>query len=177
MTKFDLLLRQQRLTDPDAARERLQASLPELPDAKRHRYETALGLTAYNANALTADVETAREFEALLTSVAAASGKDEAAVAKRVANWLLSEQPGVLNAHSLPSDHPKNSIEANTAIVVATESGLISGSKAKEIFERHLTGDIDLGAEIEANKQTSDTGAIDAEIDKILAANAEKVAE
>jgi len=113
----------------------------------------------------------------LLTSVAAASGKDEAAVAKRVANWLLSEQPGVLNANNVASNDPKNSIEANTAIVVATESGLISGSKAKEIFELHLTKDIDLAAEIEANKQTSDTGAIEAAVDAVLAANADKVAE
>ena len=70
---------------------------------------------------------------------------------------------------------PKNSISANTAIVVAAESGQISGSKAKEIFEKHLTSDIDLAAEIAANQQTSDTGAIEAEIAKILTANADKV--
>jgi len=161
----------------DAFLEECRASLPELPDAKRHRYETALGLTAYNANALTADVETAREFEALLTSVAKASGKSEADVAKRTANWLLSEQPGVLNAAGVGSTDPKNSIEANTALVVATESGLISGSKAKELFELHLTSDIDLAAQIEANKQSTDTGAIEAAVDAVLAANADKVAE
>ena len=161
----------------DAFLEECRASLPELPDSKRHRYETALGLSAYNANALTADVEVARQFEALLASAAGASGKGEADVAKRVANWLLSEQPGVLNAAGVTSDHPKNTVEANTAIVVATESGLISGSKAKEIFEAYLTTEIDLAAEIEANKQTSDTGAIEAAVDAILAANADKVAE
>ncbi|WP_374531408.1 Asp-tRNA(Asn)/Glu-tRNA(Gln) amidotransferase subunit GatB [Novosphingobium sp.] len=161
----------------DAFLEECRASLPELPDAKRHRYETALGLSAYNAQALTADVETAREFEALLASVAKASGKSEADVAKRTANWLLSEQAGVLNAAGVSSDHPKNSIEANTALVVATESGLISGSKAKELFEAHLTSDIDLAAQIEANKQSTDTGAIEAAVDAVLAANADKVAE
>ena len=161
----------------DAFLEECRASLPELPDAKRHRYETALGLSAYNANALTADVEVSRQFEALLASAAGASGKGEADVAKRVANWLLSEQPGVLHSAGVSSDHPKNTVEANTAIVVATESGLISGSKAKEIFEAYLTTEIDLAAEIEANKQTSDTGAIEAAVDAILAANADKVAE
>lgn len=161
----------------DAFLEECRASLPELPDAKRHRYETALGLSAYNANALTADVEVSRQFEALLASAASASGKGEADVAKRVANWLLSEQPGVLSSAGVTSDHPKNTVEANTAIVVATESGLISGSKAKEIFEAYLTTEIDLAAEIEANKQTSDTGAIEAAVDAILAANADKVAE
>ncbi len=161
----------------DAFLEECRASLPELPDAKRHRYETALGLSAYNANALTADVQTAREFEALLTSVAAASGKGEDAVAKRVANWLLSEQPGVLNAAGTAADLTKNTIEANTAIVVATENGTISGSKAKEIFESYLTSEIDLKAEIAANQQTTDTGAIEAAVDAVLAANGDKVAE
>jgi len=161
----------------DAFLEECRASLPELPDAKRHRYETALGLSAYNAQTLTADVETAREFEALLASVAKASGKGEADVAKRVANWSLSEQPGVLSAAGASSDHPKNTVEANTAIVVATESGLISGSKAKEIFETYLTNEIDLDAEIAANKQSTDTGAIEAAVDAVLAANADKVAE
>jgi aspartyl-tRNA(Asn)/glutamyl-tRNA(Gln) amidotransferase subunit B len=159
----------------DAFLEECRASLPELPDAKRHRYENALGLSTYNAVALTADVETAREFETLLTSVAKAAGKGEADVAKRVANWVLSERPGLLNANNVASSDPKNSIEANTAIVVATESGQISGSKAKEIFEKHLTSDIDLAAEIAANQQTTDTGAIEAAVDAVLAANADKV--
>ncbi|NOU02899.1 MAG: Asp-tRNA(Asn)/Glu-tRNA(Gln) amidotransferase subunit GatB, partial [Novosphingobium sp.] len=161
----------------DAFVEECRASLPELPDAKRHRYETALGLTPYNANALTADVETARQFEALLASVAKASGKGEAEASKRVANWLLSEAPGVLNAAGISADHPRNTIEANTALVVAVESGTISGSKAKEIYQAYLTSDVDLAAEIDANKQTSDTGAIEAAVDAVLAGNADKVDE
>ena len=154
-----------------------RASLPELPGAKRHRYESAMGLSPYNADVLTADVEVARQFEQLLTSVATGAGKSEAEMAKRVANWLLSERPGILGAHALPADHPKNTLEANTAIVVATDSGQISGSKAKEIFEAWLIGETDLAAEIEANQQTSDTGAIEAAVDAVLAANADKVAE
>ncbi|HEY0958584.1 MAG TPA: Asp-tRNA(Asn)/Glu-tRNA(Gln) amidotransferase subunit GatB [Novosphingobium sp.] len=160
----------------DAFLEECRASLPELPDAKRHRYENGLGLSAYNANALTAEAEIAREFEAMLASVARASGKNESDVAKRVANWLLSEQPGVLNANNVAVTDPRNSREANTAIIVATESGLISASKGKEIFQLYITGGIeDLAAEIESNKQTSDTGAIDAAIARILADNADKV--
>ncbi|RZK00675.1 MAG: Asp-tRNA(Asn)/Glu-tRNA(Gln) amidotransferase subunit GatB [Novosphingobium sp.] len=159
----------------DAFLEECRASLPELPDAKRARYEGPLGLSAYNANALTAEVETAMAFEELLASVASASGKSEADVAKRVANWLLSERAGVLSANNVLASDPKNSLEANTALVVAAESGAISGSKAKEIFALYLTGDIDLAKEIEANQQTSDTGAIDTAIAKILADNADKV--
>jgi len=160
----------------DAFLEECRASLPELPDAKRHRYENGLGLSPYNANALTAEAETAREFESMLASVAKASGKSESDVAKRVANWLLSEQPGVLNANNVAPSDPRNSTEANTAIIVATESGLISASKGKEIFQLYIAGEVtDLAAEIESNKQTSDTGAIDAAIAKILADNADKV--
>jgi len=159
----------------DAFLEECRASLPELPDAKRARYEGPLGLSAYNANALTAEVETAVAFEELLASVASASGKSESDVAKRVANWLLSERAGVLSANNVLASDPKNSLEANTALVVAAESGAISGSKAKEIFALYLTGDIDLAKEIEANQQTSDTGAIDTAIAKILADNADKV--
>ncbi|QLC21266.1 Asp-tRNA(Asn)/Glu-tRNA(Gln) amidotransferase subunit GatB [Parasphingopyxis sp. CP4] len=157
--------------------EEARASLPELPDAKRHRYENELGLTAYNAAVLTADVDTYVSFEELLASVAKASGKPDKEVAKRVANWLTSEQPGLLNANDIAADDPMNSVEANTAIVVATESGLISGSKGKEIFEQHLTSDIDITAEIDKNKQTSDTGEIEKVIAEILEANADKVEE
>ena len=159
----------------DAFLEECRASLPELPDAKLRRYESELGLSPYNANALTAEVDTARAFEAQLAAVAKASGKADKDVSKRVANWLLSEAPGVLNAGGVAANDPKNSAEANTAIIVATESGLISASKAKEIFAAYLTGDIDLTAEIESNKQTSDTGAIDVAIAKILSDNADKV--
>ena len=66
----------------DAFLEECRASLPELPDAKRHRYENALGLSPYNAGVLTADVETARWFEALLAETAAKAGKPDALAAK-----------------------------------------------------------------------------------------------
>src|SRR5690606_39741481 len=72
-------------------------SLPELPDAKRRRYIDELGLSAYNAGVLTAEVETARWFEALLLETATAQGKTPADVAKQASNWLISEFFGALN--------------------------------------------------------------------------------
>jgi len=81
----------------DAFVEECRASLPELPDAKRHRYETALGLSPYNAGVLTAEVETSRWFEALLAESAVQQGKSEGEVAKQAANWLTSELFGALN--------------------------------------------------------------------------------
>ncbi len=161
----------------DAFLAECRTSLPELPDAKRHRYETVLGLSPYDAAQLTLEVETYQEFERFLASLSAATAKGEGEVAKRAANWILSERPGVLNANAIAPGDPKNSLEANTALVAAVDSGLISGSKAKEIFAAHLTSEIDLTAEIAANQQTSDTGAIEAAVDAVLAANADKVAE
>ena len=161
----------------EAFLEECRASLPELPDAKRHRYETTLGLSAYDAAQLTLEVETYQQFEEMLDAVVKASGKGERDLAKRVANWLLSERAGVLKAIPEGAAHPKNTVAANTALIIAASEGTISGGKAKEIFAAYLTGDIDLAAEIDANKQTSDTGAIEAAIAKILADNADKVAE
>jgi aspartyl-tRNA(Asn)/glutamyl-tRNA(Gln) amidotransferase subunit B len=159
----------------DAFLEECRASLPELPDAKRHRYETALGLSAYDAAQITLEVEACQQFEEMLAAVAAASGKPDKDVAKRVANWMLSERLGVLKAAGLTVGHPKNTVQANVALIVAAADGRISGSKAKEIYQSLLTADIDLAAEIAANQQTSDTGAIEATVARVLADNADKV--
>jgi len=157
--------------------EECRASLPELPDAKRARYRDDLGLSAYDAAQLTAEVETVTDFEALLAAVTEASGKPAREVAKRVANWLTSERAGVLNATGVAAHDPRNSLAANAQIVCAVAAGTISGGKAKEVFEAYLTKGGDLAAEIAANQQTSDTGAIDAAVARVLADNADKVAQ
>ena len=153
----------------EAFLEECRSSLPELPDAKRKRYE-GLGITPYNAGVLTAEVETARWFDALL---------DAGAEPRQGANWVVAELFGALNR--------RNETLATTGIspVEAAEllklvaDGTISGTLAKQVFEIMLeTGDAPSRiVEERGLKQTSDTGAIDAEIDKILAANADKVAE
>ena len=146
-----------------------RASLPELPDAKRKRYESH-GITPYNASVLTAEVETARWFDALL----------EAGVEpKAAANWVASELFGALNRLGKTIDESPVSPAQAAELLQLVGDGTISGSLAKQVFEIMLeTGE---GAanivEKRGLKQTSDTGAIDAEIDKILAANADKVAE
>jgi aspartyl-tRNA(Asn)/glutamyl-tRNA(Gln) amidotransferase subunit B len=161
----------------DAFLEDCRASLPELPDAKLRRYETELGLSAYNAQILTAEVDTARWFEALLAESEAKQGKTGPDVAKQAANWLTSELFGALNrlGKSL-EDSPVSPPQAAELLALVAD-GTISGSIAKQVFEKMLeTGD---GAativEREGLKQTSDTGAIDAVIAKILADNADKV--
>jgi aspartyl-tRNA(Asn)/glutamyl-tRNA(Gln) amidotransferase subunit B len=163
----------------DAFLEDCRASLPELPDAKRHRYETALGLSVYNATVLTAEVDTARWFERLISACAERQNKQEADVAKQAANWLTSELFGALNRIGKDlSDSPVSPAQAAELLALVAD-GTISGTISKQVFEKMLeTGD---GAaaivEREGLKQTSDTGAIDAIVAKILADNADKVAQ
>jgi aspartyl-tRNA(Asn)/glutamyl-tRNA(Gln) amidotransferase subunit B len=154
----------------DAFLEEARASLPELPDAKRRRYEEVLGISAYNADVLTADVETARWFEAMLA---------EGAPAKQASNWVMSELFGALNRLGKDiTESPVSPADA-AALIGLVADGTLSGSLAKQVFELMLeTGDAPAKiVEERGLKQTSDTGAIEAEIAKILEANPDKVAD
>jgi len=161
----------------DAFLAECRASLPELPDAKRKRYVEALGLSAYNADILTAEVDTARWFERLLSATAERQNKQEADVAKQAANWLTSELFGALNRLGKTLDTSPVSPAQAAELLALVGDGTISGTIAKQVFEKMLeTGD---GAaaivEREGLKQTSDTGAIEAAVAKVLADNADKV--
>ena len=153
----------------DAFLEECRASLPELPDAKRARYE-AMGLTAYNAAVLTAESETAFWFEDLL-----AEGVD----AKQGSNWLMSELFGALNKMGKTLDESPVNPKQAAELLGLVADGTISGSIAKQVFEIMLETGQAASAIVEEKglKQTSDTGAIEAEIAKIMAANEDKVAE
>ncbi len=146
-----------------------RASLPELPDTKRKRYE-GLGITPYNASVLTAEVETARWFDALL---------DAGAEPKQAANWVVAELFGALNRRGETIDQNPISPAQAAELLGLVADATISGTIAKQVFEIMLDSGEGAAAIVEKRglKQTSDTGAIDAEIDKVLAANAEKVAE
>jgi aspartyl-tRNA(Asn)/glutamyl-tRNA(Gln) amidotransferase subunit B len=154
-----------------------RASLPELPDAKRARYVEVLGLNEYNAAQLTAEVEVFARFETLLGATAGALGKPEAEVATQVANWALSTAPGVLKALGDEADPAFATAEAQAAILKMQAAGEISGGQAKEIYEIVLkTGRAPVEiADTEGLKQQSDSGAIEAAVDAVLAANADKV--
>jgi aspartyl-tRNA(Asn)/glutamyl-tRNA(Gln) amidotransferase subunit B len=154
-------------------------SLPELPDAKRARYEAVWGLSAYNAGVLTAEAETARWFERLLAASAERQARPEGEVAKQVANWLTSELFGALKRLGRELDDSPVSPAQAAELLALVADGTISGTIAKQVFEKMLeTGD---GAaaivEREGLRQTSDTGAIDAAVAKVLADNADKVAQ
>ncbi|MEQ6332891.1 Asp-tRNA(Asn)/Glu-tRNA(Gln) amidotransferase subunit GatB [Sphingobium sp. MK2] len=156
-----------------------RASLPELPDAKRKRYEQALGLSAYNAATLTADADTARWFELLVTQSAAAQKKSESDVAKAAANWLLSDLYGALNRLGKSLEESPVSPSQAAELLALVADGTLSGSLAKQVFEIMLeTGDAPAKiVEDRGMKQTSDTGAIEAAVAKVLADNGDKVAQ
>jgi aspartyl-tRNA(Asn)/glutamyl-tRNA(Gln) amidotransferase subunit B len=152
--------------------EECRASLPELPDAKRRRYERALGLSAYNASVLTADVTTARWFEALLEKLGEAH-------AQRASNWLTSDLFGALNRLGRTvEDSPVAPAQA-AELLRLTAEGTLSGTLAKQVFEIMLETGEDPVRIVEERglRQTSDTGAIDSAIAAVLAANPDKVAE
>jgi aspartyl-tRNA(Asn)/glutamyl-tRNA(Gln) amidotransferase subunit B len=149
--------------------EQCRSTLPELPDTKRKRYE-GLGITPYNASVLTAEVETARWFDSLL---------DAGAEPKQAANWVVAELFGALNRRGESiEESPVSALQAAELLGLVAD-GTISGTIAKQVFEIMLETGQGAGVIVEERglKQTSDTGAIDAEIDKVLAANADKVAE
>jgi aspartyl-tRNA(Asn)/glutamyl-tRNA(Gln) amidotransferase subunit B len=149
--------------------EGLKAGLPELPDAKRKRFTEKLGLSDYDAGVLVAEKESADFYEA------AAKGRD----AKLVANWLTSELFGKLNAAGKSITESPVSAENLGELVGLISDNTISGRIAKDVFAEMFETGKTAGQIVEEKglKQVLDTGAIDVEIDKIMAANADKVAE
>jgi len=156
-----------------------RASLPELPGAKRARYEGALGLSAYQAGVLVADVETARWFETLLAESAARAGRSEADMAKTAANWLISDLFGGLNRLGVGLDASPVSPVQGAELLALVADGTLSGPLAKQVMDAMLETGRDPGAIVEERglRQVSDTGAIDAAIADVLAANPDKLAD
>jgi aspartyl-tRNA(Asn)/glutamyl-tRNA(Gln) amidotransferase subunit B len=156
----------------DAFLAECRASLPELPDAKRARYEAEFGLSPYNAGVLTADVTSARWFEALLAMLGAEH-------AQRASNWVTSELFGALNRLGRTIEESPVTPASAAELLALTADGTLSGTLAKQVFEIMLETGEGAGAIVEARglRQTSDSGAIDAAIAEVIAANPDKVAE
>jgi aspartyl-tRNA(Asn)/glutamyl-tRNA(Gln) amidotransferase subunit B len=146
--------------DIEAAR----ARLPELPDAKRERFIDAYGLSAYDAEVVTASRELADYFEA----VAAGCGAP-----KLAANWVMGDFTAALNRSETALDQSPVSAEALARLLARIQDETISGKIAKEVFDAMWAGEGEADAIIAARglKQITDTGAIDAIIDAVIAAN------
>jgi aspartyl-tRNA(Asn)/glutamyl-tRNA(Gln) amidotransferase subunit B len=145
----------------------IQESLPELPDEKRLRFVADYGMTEYDASVLTADVVNAAYFEDV------AKGRD----GKLAANWVINELFGRLNkeGHEI-SDSPVSAHQLG-GIIDLIGNGEISGKIAKDVFEI-VWSEGGEPAEIVATrgmKQVTDTGAIEAEVDRIITENPAQV--
>ncbi len=144
----------------------LKKGLPELPDEKRARFMKAFGLSAYDADVLVAERESAEFFESV------AKGRD----GKAAANWVINELFGRLNKEGLEIGASPVSAAQLGGIIDLIGSGAISGKIAKDVFEIVWTegGDPAEIVETRGLKQVSDTGAIEKAVDAIIAANPDK---
>ncbi|KQO92980.1 MAG: Asp-tRNA(Asn)/Glu-tRNA(Gln) amidotransferase subunit GatB [Methylobacteriaceae bacterium] len=145
----------------------LASGLPELPDAKKARFIKDFGLSAYDAGVLVAERASADYFEAV------ARGRD----GKAAANWVINELFGRLNKEGRSIEDTPVSAEQLGTIVDLIGDGVISGKIAKDLFEIVWSEGGDPRAIVEARgmKQVTDTGAIEAAVDAIIAANPDKV--
>jgi len=147
--------------------EDLKTSLPELPDEKRARFIKDYGLSAYDASVLVAERESADFFETV------AKGRD----GKTAANWVINELFGRLNKEGKDIATSPMSAGQLGKIVDLIAAGTISGKLAKDLFEIVWTegGDPAEIVETRGLKQVTDTGAIEAAVDAIIAQNPDKV--
>ncbi len=147
----------------DAFIEKLRASLPELPDAKKTRFMDDMGLSAKDASTLVADRESAEYFEAV------AASHD----AKKAANWVTNDLFGALNKAGLSIADSPISAEHLSKLLTLMDDGTISGKIAKDVFEImwETSGDPEKIVEEKGLKQITDTGAIEAAVDQIIADN------
>lgn len=152
----------------DAFIDRIRENLPELPDQKRARFEKDYGLSRYDAGVLTADAEGAEYFEAV------AKGRDP----KLAANWVTQELFGFLNKAEIELSNSPVTASQLGGLIDLISSEVISGKIAKDVFARMIDGEGDPDAIVEKHglKQVTDTGAIEAIVDEIIAANPEQAA-
>ena len=153
--------------------ERVRAKLPELPDQKIERFQTDFGLSSYDARHLVDHRVTANFFEACM----ACDGANDK-LAKPLANLIINDVASYLNANGLNNldDSPLTPARA-VELVTLLADDTISSKQGKEVFSAVLDEDKDPSAIVEERgmKQVSDTGALEAVIDQVLADNPDKV--
>ena len=145
----------------------IAAALPELPDQKKARFINDFGLSDYDASVLTAEVANATYFEQV------AEGRD----GKLAANWVINELFGRLKKEDHSIEDSPVSAEQLGELIGLIKSDVISGKIAKDVFEICYTTGRNPAeiVETEGMKQVTDTGAIEAAVDEIIAANPAQV--
>jgi aspartyl-tRNA(Asn)/glutamyl-tRNA(Gln) amidotransferase subunit B len=151
----------------------VRGELPELPGQKRERFVSELGLSAYDASALTASQEIADFFEATV----ALAGKNNA---KPCANWVMVDLAARLNKEGKEIAESPVAAGQLAGLILRIADNTISNNIAKKVFEALWNGDGATADEVidkQGLKQITDTGAIEKLVDEVLAANAANVAE
>lgn len=148
--------------------ERIRATLPELPDEKKHRFMNEYGLSAYDASVLIAEQSRAAYFETVATK----------GDAKLAANWVINELLGWLNKNDIALESSPVGAENLGGLIVRISDNTISGKIAKDVFAAMMETGKTADAIIEEKglKQVTDTGAIEAIIDEVIAENPDNVA-
>ena len=149
----------------------VKGAMPSLPGQLRKRYQDELGITAYDANLLAESREKAEYFERVL--------RNSRVPAKRVAQWVNGDLTALLGAHDRDFADPPVSAAAFAQLLARVDEGTISAKAGKDVLHAMAEGAGDADAVIEAKglRQISDTGALEAAIDAVLAANAQQVSD
>ncbi|MFI3221211.1 MAG: Asp-tRNA(Asn)/Glu-tRNA(Gln) amidotransferase subunit GatB [Methylococcales bacterium] len=148
---------------------KIKTELPELPQAKKQRFKTDYALDDENAGILTSSIALANYFEAVV--------KLSRCEAKLCANWITGDLSAALNKANLDINDSPVSVERLAGLLARLADNTISGKIAKQVFEElwQSTATADEIIEAKGLKQITDTGAIEAIIDGIIAANEKQV--
>ena len=149
----------------------VKATLPELPEAKRHRFIEQYALSEYDAGTLTDSRELADYFEATV--------KASGAEAKLVANWIMGDLSSLLNRHEKSIADSPVGVDMMAGLLKRIADNTISGKIAKDVLEAMWNGEGDADAVIEKRglKQITDSGAIEAIVEEVIASNPDQLAE
>ena len=144
--------------------EQLRENLPELPDARQQRFMTEYELSQYDASVLSVDATVANYFEQVAK---------QSAHPKLAANWVAGELSARLNAENISLDQSPISADQLAGLIARIADNTISGKMAKQVFEGIWNGEGDADQIIEKRglKQVSDSGALEAMVDEVLANN------
>lgn len=148
--------------------DKIKATLPELPDQKKHRFMSDFGLSAYDASVLIAERSRADYYEAV------AKGHD----AKLAANWVINELLGALNKEGKSLSESPVTAEQLGGLTALISDNTISGKIAKDVFAEMMSSGKDAAVIVEEKglKQITDTGAIEKIVDEVIAENPDNVA-
>jgi len=150
--------------------EQVRTELPELPAQKKQRYVEQFGLSAYDAGVLTSSRELAEYFEIVA---------DKTGDARLSANWVSGELAAVLNRQECDIADSKVDAAALAGLLMRIRDNTVSGKIAKDVLEAMWNGEGGADEVIESRglKQITDTGAIEAMVDEVIAANPDQFAQ